>query len=906
MKRVILLLTIISHFSFGQNNSPQYKSADKKTTQYTGVVPKAPVWSATDTTSGKSPVFKIETPRIKYKNAIVSTDTAKYKYLQAMSGDSTAWVLYKNFGGGGGSSTIDTTKVGRVEQGRGAVPASLSFDGVKWYMNDTSYIPKSGADNITGNLESNQLFFKLGLNNDYNSIEFAKGFYSQIKSTDSSSNISSYVQAISSSLGSVFLGVSNPNSSYSRSMFIDGSNSSIPNQSFNFDKGLAWYTGDYRTQMTSDNTIPDIGKVKQLISDSIAGSGGLTSVYSANSDILVDSSITGKRKLTLNKTLTSGYINIGDATNTAFPRALSGDATVSNTGVVSVSNATNAGTATALQTARTIGIATGDVTSSGSSFNGTANNTNALTVTKINGTSLAGLATGILKNTTSTGVPSIAVSGTDYEVPLTFSTGLTRATNTITNNLSTGISGGQTLIGSTSTTSGITYKTTTGVGTTGSDHIFVGGNNGNLEIARMLNNGNVGIGTTSPNTKLDVRGIISGGTNAGSGYGVNMDLSSSTISRDAVNFGFVNSAKNLNFQVASVIGTNDIFLQTDQVTGNGNFMIESFRGNSLMFSTYGSGGIGMTQPIIFAPNRTEVARIAPNLWEVVGSSGVHVTSPNAIGAGSGGVWAGYCNATPTATDDRLGIFLYGAKISGTTYNSAAVIGRASQAWTLGSAQGSYLIFETTANGASVRAERVRISDVGNVGIGITSPTTGRLQISAGSATVAGFQLTNQTAYTGGVAGSISLENTNEVTIVGNILAKRGTTANIGTSDNQALQLVTNNTSRLSISNAGVVSIGNATNIGGNLALTTAGNKLFVKSGTNASIGTATLVAGTVTVNTTAVTANSAIFVTILTKGTITLPVAYDAQTRVAGTSFTITSANVTDTSIVQWWIVEPN
>ena len=168
---------------------------------------------------------------------------------------------------------------------------------------------------------------------------------------------------------------------------------------------------------------------------------------------------------------------------------------------------------------------------------------------------------------------------------------------------------------------------------------------------------------------------------------------------------------------------------------------------------------------------------------------------------------------------------------------------------------SDMVFSTTATNTLI--ERMRINSTGNVGIGITSPTTGRLQISAGSATVAGFQLTNQTAYTGGIAGSISLENTNDISHVGNILAKRGTTANIGTSDNQALQLVTNNTSRLSISNAGVVSIGNATNIGGNLALTTEGNKLFVKSGTNASIGTATLVAGTVTVNTTAVTANSA-------------------------------------------------
>lgn len=39
---------------------------------------------------------------------------------------------------------------------------------------------------------------------------------------------------------------------------------------------------------------------------------------------------------------------------------------------------------------------------------------NAATVTKLNGTSLASLSTGLLKNTTATGVPTIATSGTDY------------------------------------------------------------------------------------------------------------------------------------------------------------------------------------------------------------------------------------------------------------------------------------------------------------------------------------------------------------------------------------------------------------------------------------------------------------------------------------------------------------
>jgi hypothetical protein len=50
---------------------------------------------------------------------------------------------------------------------------------------------------------------------------------------------------------------------------------------------------------------------------------------------------------------------------------------------------------------------TGDVTNSGL----------AMTVGKINGTSLAGLTTGLLKNTTATGVPSIATAGTDYVIP---------------------------------------------------------------------------------------------------------------------------------------------------------------------------------------------------------------------------------------------------------------------------------------------------------------------------------------------------------------------------------------------------------------------------------------------------------------------------------------------------------
>lgn len=94
-------------------------------------------------------------------------------------------------------------------------------------------------------------------------------------------------------------------------------------------------------------------------------------------------------------------------------------------------------------------------------------------------------------------------------------------------------------------------------------------------------------------------------------------------------------------------------------------------------------------------------------------------------------------------------------------------------------------------------------------------------------------------------------------------------------------------------------------VAGNIKLNTAGNGLLIKEGTNATMGVATLVAGTVVVNTTKVTANSRIFLTGQNLGTITVPVGYAVSARTAGTSFTILSANVVDTSSVGWWIAEP-
>jgi len=58
-------------------------------------------------------------------------------------------------------------------------------------------------------------------------------------------------------------------------------------------------------------------------------------------------------------------------------------------------------------------------------------------------------------------------AGSVFEVPLTFSSGLTRSTNNITNDLITGKSGGQTIIGSTLTAQGLNIRSNTANLTTG-------------------------------------------------------------------------------------------------------------------------------------------------------------------------------------------------------------------------------------------------------------------------------------------------------------------------------------------------------------------------------------------------------------------------------------------------------
>lgn len=92
---------------------------------------------------------------------------------------------------------------------------------------------------------------------------------------------------------------------------------------------------------------------------------------------------------------------------------------------------------------------------------------------------------------------------------------------------------------------------------------------------------------------------------------------------------------------------------------------------------------------------------------------------------------------------------------------------------------------------------------------------------------------------------------------------------------------------------------------GDAKLNTVGGGLYVKEGSNATMGTGTLSGGTLVVSTTKVTANSRIFLADQ-GGTVTNIGSLYVSARSAGTSFTVSSSNVLDASTFAWIIFEPS
>jgi hypothetical protein len=81
-------------------------------------------------------------------------------------------------------------------------------------------------------------------------------------------------------------------------------------------------------------------------------------------------------------------------------------------------------------------------------------------VTAATATDVGALTTGLVKVTTTTGALTTGVGDTDYQVPLTFGNGVTRTTNAIASDLTTGKAGGQTATGGTGSGDNLTLRST--------------------------------------------------------------------------------------------------------------------------------------------------------------------------------------------------------------------------------------------------------------------------------------------------------------------------------------------------------------------------------------------------------------------------------------------------------------
>lgn len=196
----------------------------------------------------------------------------------------------------------------------------------------------------------------------------------------------------------------------------------------------------------------------------------------------------------------------------------------------------------------------------------------------------------------------------------------------------------------------------------------------------------------------------------------------------------------------------------------------------------------------------------------------------------------------------------------------------------------------------------------------TSGASHTLTLTLPSAITAPGSLTTTTTLASGTsltAGTTFTATGGASTFVGTFHANvtGAATSVIGTGGTGAVQIgnATGNTAvtgSLTASTTLTATLGAITATNGNLNLASTGNKILMHATTAASdaIGTtAAMTAGSITVSTTAVTANSKIFLQAVTPGGTQGVLSYG--TIIAGTSFVITSSSGSDTSTVAYLII---